>query len=50
MSKIGNLSMKIELTLILLFVVEEFAGCSHKFTKFLAFMLRVDPVLLPRVC
>jgi hypothetical protein len=37
------------LTCVLFLVVEEFSGCSHEASKFLAFMLRVHPVFLPRV-
>jgi hypothetical protein len=39
-----------ELTFVGILVVEELAGRSLELTELLARVLRVDPVLLPRVC
>lgn len=38
------------LTLVCLFVVEEFSGSSFKFSELFVLLVAVNPVVLPRVC
>lgn len=45
-----NTRMYSTLTLVSFFIIEEFSGCSFKFSKFFVFSLTVNPIFFPWIC